>query len=234
MALAALAGGVAWIARRETTPVASQPSPTITPTKPVSLEAKAEAVQAVVVANNAAANAQEKAFVDNGWTLTTGSSPPPDPALLSLSPSLLPSREAELRGQLLSAAPARQHLANAIVIATEAKAVETRTAAIAAIAGMGRGDPQHALVSLGKKLGKDDPARGAAIRAIRPVDLDDPFVITHAALLDDAAFSPDEKKQLASALAHVVLVGGGALPADVTLSPSARVLFDAALTTARN
>lgn len=185
----------------------------------------ASSVEVFVAAKNAEASAQAKVLADDGWTFVDA--PPPDPALLAASPALLREREPELRAQLASAPLDKKHLANAVVIATEAREASTRVAAVEAIARMGSGDPQYALVSLMKKLPATDPARRVLVPRLRPASTADPFVVTMAALLDDAGVLPEERRQVAMTLSLLAAVEGGALPADVleSLSPAARALL---------
>lgn len=221
-------GLFSWSQHRATPTATLAPTvapPAVAPSGSVQAQQVA-AVEAVVAAKNAEASQQVKAFVDDGWTIVKTA--PPDMALLSASPTLLPNREAELRAQLASAPPDKKFLSNVVTIATDAREPSTRVAAVEAIARMGAGDPQHALVSVAKKLSPNDPARRAAFGAMRPTNMTDAFVVSMAALLDDPAVLAGERKQLASTLAMIALRDRTSLPSDVhdSMSPAARALFD--------
>lgn len=226
---------IAWTARRPEPVPGAPPTPVAvaTTTAQGSTHPALANVEATVAANNAQGSQQAQAFVNDGWTFVDAA--PPDPALLSASPTLLPAREAELRVQLASAPPSKQFLSNVVTVAVDAREPSTRVAAVEAIARMGKGDPQHALVSVMRKLPASDEARRALVSLMRPTDTADPFLITMAALLDDPAVTGDERKQLAMTLAVVALRDGGALPGDVaeTMSPAARALVDDATRIAR-
>jgi hypothetical protein len=190
------------------------------------IEVRRLRVEGVVARNNAAPVAQRRAFAAAGWTFVDV--PAPDPALMSASPELLPAREAELRAQLLSAPPGEEELQNVAVIATQARDSETRVAAVEALARMGPGDPQRALLDVMRQLDPADPARRSLVALLHPESMADPIARDLIALLDAASISDDEKDQIAMTVSLTALRDGDGLPAQLAdeISPSARALVD--------
>lgn len=213
-----------WSVRREPPVAPPQTHPQTTATASPAL--RFEQVEAVVAAKNAEPSQNAKAFTDDGWALVDAA--PPDPLSTSMSPTLIGKRESELRLQLSSAPPDRKYLANVVTVATDAHDAATRVAAVEAIARMGAGDPQFALVSVMKKLPKTDAARIALVPLLQPASTTDALTVVIAALLDDAAVAADERKTLAMTLAAVATHEGTTLPTDVldSMTKEARALFD--------
>ncbi|MGZ3450615.1 MAG: hypothetical protein ACXVEF_13525 [Polyangiales bacterium] len=226
-------GVLGWNVRRSDEPAAMATPQASAPAIAATSSIRAQQAESIVAANNVVSAKQAKAFTDDGWVLVDA--PPPDPLLLSASPTLIGKRERELRWQLSSAPPDEKYLSNVVTIATDAHDAETRVAAVEAIARMGAGDPRFALVSVMKKLAKTDPARRALVPLLRPTSTTDALTIVIAALLDDSTVTPDERKTLAMTLAVVALHEGSPLPADVveSMTPAARALFDDAQRTAQ-
>ncbi len=182
------------------------------------LEQRLREVEAIVAAKNRESERQRSAFEGEGWASVDAAAP--DLALSSASPGLLATREPELRAQLLSAPPDREHLDNVAAIAARARDPGTRIAAVEAMARMGQGDPQRALVDTLKKLVPGDPARRALVPLLKPTSMADPFALELAALLDWAGATPDERQQMAMTLALLALREGGPLPGDVAAAMS--------------
>jgi hypothetical protein len=206
---------------------ATSPPPDSIPTlSPDELEQRQREVEAVVAAKNVEAAKQRKAFEDDGWTLVDAA--PPDEALASASPELLATRERELRAQLLTAPPEKEHLGNVAFIATRAREPATRIAAVEAIARMGAGDPQRALVDIMKKLSPSDAARRALVPILLPMSTADPFAREMAGLLDAPGLMPAEREQIAMTLSLVALREGTSLPRDIVeaMSPASRTLLE--------
>lgn len=175
-------------------------------------------VQAIVDSKNAALEDQRRAFAADGWTFVDA--PAADPALTSASPDLLPSREAEIRAQLLSAPPGRDRLENVAAIAVRASESETRVAAVEAIARMGAGEPQRALLSVMGALDPSDPARRALVPLLRPASTADPIALELITLLDARWVTSDEKDQIALTIVLVVAGEGGELPSELVFAMS--------------
>lgn len=190
------------------------------------IEARHLQVEAIVARNNAALLAQRRAFEADGWTFVEVAAP--DPALVAASPELLATREAELRAQLLSAAPGEEQLQNVATIATQARDSETRVAAVEAIARMGPGDPQRALLEVMRQLDPADPARRRLVALLHPESTADPIARDLIALLDAPSVTDDEKDQIAMTVSLSALRDGDGLPSHLAdeMSPSARALVD--------
>jgi len=190
------------------------------------IEARRLQVEAIVARSNAALLAQRRAFEADGWTFVAVAAP--DPALVAASPGLLATREAELRAQLLSAPPGTEQLQNVATIATQARDSETRVAAVEALASMGPGDPQRALLDVLRQLDPVDPARRRLVALLHPEGTGDPIARDLVALLDAPSVTDDEKDQIAMTVSLSALRDGGGLPSHLAdeMSPSARALVD--------
>jgi len=190
------------------------------------IEARRLQVEAIIARNNAALLAQRRAFEADGWTFVEVAAP--DPALVTASPELLATREAELRAQLLSAPPGREHLQNVATIATQARDAETRVAAVDALARMGPGDPQRALLDVMRQLDPVDPARRTLVALLHPEGTADPIARDLIALLDAPSVTDDERDQIAMAVSLSVLRDGEGLPSHLAheMSRSARALVE--------
>ena len=111
------------------------------------------------------------------------------------------------------------------MIATTARDAATRVAAVEAIARMGQGAPQRALLDLLPELDPNDPARRALLPLLRPENLADPMVRELIALLDAPSIANDEKEQIAMTLAMLSLRDGWQELA-VPMSTTARALIE--------
>jgi hypothetical protein len=147
---------------------------------------------------------------------------------MAASPELLPTREAELRAQLVSAPPGEERLQNVAAIATQAHDSATRVAAVEALARMGPGDPQRALLDVMRQLDPDDPARRRLVALLRPESTADPIAGELIALLEAPSVTDDEKDQIAMTVALNALRAGDVLPSALAdeMSSSARALVD--------
>jgi len=190
-------------------------------------------VDAIVAERNGEASREAQAFVSEGWTFVEA--PEPDPLLVSSSPALLPQREAELSVQLASAPPGPEYLENVVQVAAGGRELRTRIAAVEAIARMGDGRPQRALLELLNRMPPDDDARRVVVSRLRPSGSEGPTALAMAALLDSPYVSRAEKEQLAWTLALVSLGEGASLPPTwyFAASPRARALVERAYVLAR-
>jgi hypothetical protein len=205
--------------------VAAARSPTTTH-RTAADEAHRRRADAVVAERNAEQAEERRAFESDGWTFVDVA--PPDPALTAASPDGLPARELELRMQLASAPPGIEHLSNVRAIAIGASDTATRIAAIEAIANMGPGEPQRALIDVLATLDTGDPARGTVVALLRPESTNDVLARDLTALLDASSITSIEKDQIAMSLAALALREGSALPAEMVgqMSSEALALVD--------
>src|SRR5437867_424311 len=89
------------------------------------------AVAKFVAQKNAESSRDQESFVRAGWQMVDV--PPPDQKLIKLDPSLLATREPELRQQIATNTPSEDQAANLGRIAREASEEQTRVAAIDAL-----------------------------------------------------------------------------------------------------
>jgi hypothetical protein len=187
------------------------------------LEDRVRGVAATVAARNRNIDREEQQFRRAGWTMVA--SEPPDPRLVALDPTLLPTREAELRVQIAStvASPAEAPRLHQIVL--QAHDAATRLAAVDALGRVGAPEAQAELEKLLGELAPDDDARKQIVPLLRPRALDDESGTRLLALLDSPSLTPVEKKQLAFTLALVGLRDGVTVP-EGAVSTASRELID--------
>src|SRR5207244_6930489 len=133
LALFALAG---WIAsnsvspRQDPVPPAQEQGPAAN-LLPAAGPDRAAAVAKFVAQKNAEASRDQESFTRAGWQMVDA--PPPDAKLTALDPSLLASREPELRQQIATNTPSAGQAANLARIAREAHEEQTQVAAVEAL-----------------------------------------------------------------------------------------------------
>lgn len=210
-------------------PSAARPA-AIPPLAPAALVAQ---VRRTVEDNNRAAAADRRAAEEAGWEMVEV--PPPDARLTKLDPSLLPSREAELRTQLASTTASPAEVDNLAEIARRASEDQTRVLAVEALGRVGA-EGQEKLLALLDQLPQDDRARREVMPLLRPASIDSPLAAALAARLDQGHLNEAERKQAAFTLALLSLRDGRPLPATVydTLSEGSRALLAAMDRLARN
>ncbi len=190
-------------------------------------------VRRAVDDNNRAASADRRAAEQDGWKMVEV--PPPDERLTKLDPSLLPSREAELRTQLASTTASPAEVDNLAEIVRRASEEQTRVLAVEAL-GRAGAEGQDQLLALLDQLPQDDRARREVVPLLRPASIDSPLAAALAVRLDSGRLSDVERQQAAFTLAVLSLRDGRPLPAAVqdTLSRGARDLIAAMDRLARN
>ena len=190
-------------------------------------------MQKFVAQKNAESAAEKEAFLHQGWKIVHEA--PPDPRLISLDPSLLAGREADLRQQISSTTASADQAKNLAAIARDAKEDATRAAAVEAL-GRIRGDEgQDALLGLLTELPDGTLARREVAPLLHPRDLSDPRAAKLAGLLDSSDLNAVERKQIAFTLSLVGLRDQSELPAAVLdgLSTDARALLKSTTSLAR-
>ena len=200
---------------------------------PVAPAALVAQVRRTVDDNNRAATADRRAAEEGGWKMVDV--PPPDARLTKLDPSLLPSREAELRTQLASTTASPAEADNLAEIARRASEDQTRVLAVEAL-GRAGAEGQEKLLALLDQLPQDDRARREVIPLLRPASIDSPLAAALAARLDSGHLTEVERQQAAFTLALLSLRDGRPLPAPVydALSEGSRALLAAMDRLARN
>ena len=183
------------------------------------------AVQKFVAQKNAESSRQQEEFVRAGWTIVQA--PPPDPKLIALDPSLLKTREAELRQQLATTTASGDQAANLATIAREAQEEATQVAAVEALGRIRSDEAQEQLEGLLHTLPDGTLARREVAPLLRPRDLSDSRAAKLAMLLDDSGLNAVERKQIAFTLSLVGLRDQSQLPSGVLeqLSSSVRSLL---------
>jgi hypothetical protein len=230
---AALIALVGWLASGNgSDPLPAQRQKVALPSMPTSPDRRA-AVEKFVAQKNAEERKESDAFVRAGWHIDNV--PPPDAQLLALDPSLLSTREPELRQQIATTTPSAGQAANLARIAREARDEQTQVAAVDALGRIHGDEAQDELIDLLHALPEGTLARREVAPLLRPRDLSDPRAARLALLLDDGALNPVERKQIAFTLSLVGLRDRSALPeaALEQLSPSARALLDETASLAR-
>jgi len=228
----ALVGLVAWFASTSTSTaeqIEKTPNPTLAGMVPAPQPPRAAgpdslaAVEKFVAQKNSEGEAQK--FVKAGWHIDDA--PPPDPKLLALDPSLLKSREAELRQQIATTTASGDQAGNLATIAREAQEESTQVAAVEALGRIRGDDAQEQLTDLLHTLPDGTLARREVAPLLKPHDLSDARAAKMALLLDDPALVAVERKQIAFTLSLVGLRDQSQLPATVLerLSPAARALL---------
>ncbi len=182
------------------------------------------AVQKFVDQKNGESSKQRDDFVRAGWQMVDV--PPPDPKLLSLDPSLLNGREADLRQQIATTSASSGQASNLARIAREAHEESTQVAAVEAL-GRAGDEGQDQLLDLLDKLPDGTMARREIVPLLHPRDLSDGRAAKLAELLDSSNLNGVEKKQIAFTLSLVGLRDRSALPDGVLgkLSSDARALL---------
>jgi hypothetical protein len=184
---------------------------------------RAAAVAKFVARKNGESHDQES-FTRAGWQMVDV--PPPDAKLVSLDPSLLGSRETELRQQIATNTPSADQAANLARIVREAQEEQTQAAAIEALGRIRSDESQDQLLDLLQTLPEESRPRREIAPLLRPRDLSDPRAGTLAQLLDSPRLNRVERKQIAFTLALIGLRDRTALPDGVQLSTSSRALLD--------
>ena len=183
------------------------------------------AVQKFVAQKNAESSRQQEEFVRAGWTIVQA--PPPDPQLIALDPSLLRTREAELRQQIATTTVSGDQAAHLATIAREAQQEATQVAAVEALGRIRSDEAQEQLEGLLHTLPDGTLARREVAPLLRPRDLSDSRAAKLAMLLDDSGLNAVERKQIAFTLSLVGLRDQSQLPSGVLeqLSSSVRSLL---------
>jgi hypothetical protein len=150
-----------------------------------------------VAARNAEEQAHREGFAAEGWTPVAA--PPPEPALLSLDPALLETRERDLRKHLETNAIGDHQIENAATIALEAEEARTRTAAIQAIGRSRSPRAQEVLRELFDDV-EEDNERRLVLGYVRPESLTDPAVDWILTKLAEPHLSYEFKKQMSFSL----------------------------------
>ena len=236
LALVALAG---WLASTpladRAKPAATEPPPQAAGTVPAQGPAafppnaagpdRLSAVQKFVAQKNAEARAQKEAFERDGWHLDHAA--PPDAKLIALDPSLLATREADLRQQIATTTSSPDQAKNLEQIARNAREEATKAAAIDSLGRMKSDEGQDALLNLLDALPDGSFARREIAPLLRPRDLSDPRAEKLALLLDSRSLNPVERKQIAFTLSLISLRDRSSLPESVLsqLSTDARALL---------
>jgi hypothetical protein len=191
------------------------------------------AVQKFVAQKNEESGRQQEEFVHAGWTMVKV--PPPDAKLLSLDPSLLQGREADLRQQISSSSATPDQAANLARIAREAQDESTQVAAVDALGHIHGEEGQDQLIDLLHTLPDGTMARREVAPLLHPRDLSDPRAAKLAQLLDARDLNAVERKQIAFTLSLIGLRDRSALPASVLdgLSQEARTLLASTTTLAQ-
>jgi hypothetical protein len=184
-----------------------------------------EQVRRAIEERNRGPASDKKAFAAAGWTMVDVA--PPDARLVAIDPSLLASREAELRVQIASTTATPAEAQNLAEVARRASEEQTRVAAVEALGRLGAAGQQQ-LTGLLDQLPEGDRARREIVPLLRPESLDSPLAADLASRLDSGHLDPAERKQAAFTLALVGLRDQSALPDTVlsTLSADSRSLLD--------
>ncbi|HEX9577326.1 MAG TPA: hypothetical protein VF993_06215 [Myxococcales bacterium] len=175
-----------------------------------------------VAQKNAEASRDQESFTRAGWRMVDV--PPPDARLVALDPSVLGTREAELRQQI--ATTTTLQAANLARIVREAQEDQTRVMAVEALGRIRSDEAQDHLLDLLRTLPDESRARREIAPLLRPRDLGDPRAAALLQLLDLPDVNRVERKQIAFTLALISLRDRSPLPASVQLSAQARALFD--------
>jgi hypothetical protein len=190
---------------------------------------RAAAVARIVAQKNGEAGRDQESFTRAGWKMVEV--PPPDAKLVAFDPSLLGSRERDLRQQIASTTPSSEDAENLARIAREAREEATQVAAVEALGRIRSDESQDALLDLLKELPDGGAARREIAPLLRPRDLADPRAAELARLLDSRELNAVERKQIAFTLALIGLRDGSELKAP--LSDEARALVASMTSLAR-
>ncbi len=173
--------------------------------RPLGMPGSDEALRiasAEVDEKNRASHAERANFERAGWKIKTGGTPP-ERRLLDLDPTLLPSREGDLRAQIASTTPGEAHVANLRDIARRATRIDTRFAAVEALGRSHSDAAREALIDLlvSDDMPKSDAAHDALAARIRPESISDSSATRVALLLDDPHTSERDRDQIAFTVA---------------------------------
>src|SRR2546426_225317 len=108
------------------------------------------AVAKFVAQKNAEGSRDQESFARAGWQMVDA--PPPERKLLALDPSLLASREADLRQQIASNTPSPDQAENLARVAREAREEATQVAAVESLGRIAGDEGQDQLLGLLREL----------------------------------------------------------------------------------